>query len=121
MTVTCSPSREVKLVNLSYFNQDQVHLTNCFKSLLLRGLMTVSKIHLFCSKLPKNIKIDPPSFSLKNEFLYQERDKNKIYAKITLSFPCLILNLSRGNVLHGQSPSKEQIMPGPLRVLRCSM
>lgn len=53
MTVICSPSREVKLVNLSYFNQDQVHLTNCFKSLLLRGLMTVSKIHLFCTRLPK--------------------------------------------------------------------
>lgn len=63
MTVICSPSREVKLVNLSYFNQDQVHLTNCFKSLLLRGLMTVSEIHLFCSKLPKKIKLDPPSFS----------------------------------------------------------
>lgn len=76
MTVICSPSREVKLVNLSYFNQDQVHLTNCFKSLLLRGLMTISKIHLFCSKLPKKIKIDPPSFSYKNKFLYQDKDKN---------------------------------------------
>lgn len=51
MTVICSPSRELKLVNLSYFNQDQVHMTNCFKSLLLRGLMTVSQIHLFFSSL----------------------------------------------------------------------
>lgn len=64
----------IKRGETSYFNQDQVHLTNCFKSLLLRGLMTISKIHLFCSKLPKRIKIDPPSFSY--EFLYQDKDKN---------------------------------------------
>lgn len=41
MTVICSPSREVKAVNFSYFNQDQVDMTNCFKSLLLRGLMSL--------------------------------------------------------------------------------
>lgn len=72
MTVICFPSREMKFVNLSYFNQHQVYKTNCYRSLLLRGLMTVSWIHLFFSSLVsfQKSKIDLLSFTPKNKFRY---------------------------------------------------